>query len=422
MKGGLEMSSAFKFLTIDDVDLRDKRVLVRVDINSPIGPNGEILDENRIREASITLKELVDSKVVVMSHQGRPGKSDFVSLEKHATILEKYVGRPVKFIDDLMGPAARSEIAKLKNGDILLLENTRMYSEETIEAPIEECAKTFLVRKLSPLFDVFINDAFPAAHRSQPSLVGFAYVLPSLAGRLVEKELRALNELIPKLKRPIIYVLGGAKVGDRLEVIETLAKTGLVDKIVVGGLLALAFLEAKGIKLSSNNVKKGKEFDGYVERAKKLLNWKEDIFLLPVDVAVDKDGERIDCPVNNIPQSYRIKDIGMESAEIIAREVLNAGSIIANGPLGVFEEEFFAKATMEVLKAITESNAITIISGGHLTTALRKLGAEHKVTYTSTAGGALLHLLAGKRLPIIEALEIGKINAERLKLIKSEKT
>jgi len=412
------MSTVFKFLTLDDVDLKDKRVLVRVDINSPIGPNGEILDENRIKEASITLRELRDSKVVVMSHQGRPGKSDFVSLEKHAPILEKYVGRPVKFIDDLMGPAARNEISRLKNGDILLLENTRMYSEETIEAPIEECAKTFLVKKLSPLFDVFINDAFPAAHRSQPSLVGFAYVLPSLAGRLVEKELKALNELIPKLKRPIVYILGGAKVGDRLEVIETLAKTGLVDKIVVGGLLAPVFLEAKGIRLSSNNVKKGKEFEGYVERAKKLLQWKEDVFLLPIDVAIDKNGERMECLVNSIPQDYRIKDIGLETAEIIANEVLRAGSIIANGPLGVFEEEAFAKSTMEVLRAIIKSNAITIISGGHLTSALRKLGAEDKVTYTSTAGGALLHLLAGKRLPIIEALEIGKINAEKLKLTR----
>ncbi|MHC1600763.1 MAG: phosphoglycerate kinase [Candidatus Nezhaarchaeales archaeon] len=412
------MSAVFKFLTLDDVDLKDKRVLVRVDINSPIGPNGEILDENRIKEASITLRELYNSKVVVMSHQGRPGKSDFVSLEKHAPILEKYVGRPVKFIDDLMGPAARNEISRLKNGDILLLENTRMYSEETIEAPIEECAKTFLVKKLSPLFDAFINDAFPAAHRSQPSLVGFAYVLPSLAGRLVEKELKALNELIPKLKRPIVYILGGAKVGDRLEVIETLAKTGLVDKIVVGGLLAPVFLEAKGVKLSNNNVKKSKEFGGYVERARKLLQWKEDVFLLPVDVAIDKDGERVDCSVNNIPQDYRIKDVGLETAEIIANEVLRAGSIIANGPLGVFEEEVFAKSTMEVLKAVAKSNAITIISGGHLTTALRKLGAEDKVTYTSTAGGALLHLLAGKKLPIVEALEIGKINAEKLKLTK----
>ncbi|RLF07910.1 MAG: phosphoglycerate kinase [Thermoprotei archaeon] len=412
------MSTVFKFLTLDDVDLKDKRVLVRVDINSPIGPNGEILDENRIKEASITLRELQDSKVVVMSHQGRPGKSDFVSLEKHAPILEKHVGRPVKFIDDLMGPAARNEISRLKNGDILLLENTRMYSEETIEAPIEECAKTFLVKKLSPLFDVFVNDAFPAAHRSQPSLVGFAYVLPSLAGRLVEKELKALNELIPKLKRPIIYILGGAKVGDRLEVIETLAKTGLVDKIVVGGLLAPVFLEAKGVKLSNNNVKKGKEFGGYVERARKLLQWREDIFLLPVDVAIDKDGERVECSVNSIPQDYRIKDVGLETAEIIASEVLRAGSIIANGPLGVFEEEAFARSTMEVLKAVAKSNAITIISGGHLTTALRKLGVEDKVTYTSTAGGALLHLLAGKRLPIVEALEIGKINAEKLKLTK----
>jgi len=415
---GKSMSTVFKFLTLDDVDLKDKRVLVRVDINSPIGPNGEILDENRIKEASITLRELQDSKVVVMSHQGRPGKSDFVSLEKHAPILEKHVGRPVKFIDDLMGPAARNEISRLKNGDILLLENTRMYSEETIEAPIEECAKTFLVKKLSPLFDVFVNDAFPAAHRSQPSLVGFAYVLPSLAGRLVEKELKALNELIPKLKRPIIYILGGAKVGDRLEVIETLAKTGLVDKIVVGGLLAPVFLEAKGVKLSNNNVKKGKEFGGYVERARKLLQWREDIFLLPVDVAIDKDGERVECSVNSIPQDYRIKDVGLETAEIIASEVLRAGSIIANGPLGVFEEEAFARSTMEVLKAVAKSNAITIISGGHLTTALRKLGVEDKVTYTSTAGGALLHLLAGKRLPIVEALEIGKINAEKLKLTK----
>lgn len=414
------MSEGFRFLTLDDVDLKGRRVLMRVDINSPIGSKGEILDENRIKEASITLKELQESKVVVMSHQGRPGKSDFVSLERHATILEKYVGRPVKFVDDLMGPAARSEASKLKNGEILLLENTRMYSEEMIEAPIEECAKTLLVRKLSPLFDVFINDAFPAAHRSQPSLVGFAYVLPSLAGRLVEKELKALSKLIPRLKRPIFYVLGGSKVGDRLEVIETLTITGLVDKIIVGGLLALAFLEAKGIKLSHTNVRKDREFEGYVERVKRLLQWKENVFLLPVDVAVDKEGERLDCRLNAIPQNYKIKDVGLETAEIIANEVLRAGSIIANGPLGVFEEDAFAKSTMRVLRAITMSDAITIVSGGHLTAALRKLNMESKVTYISTAGGALLQLLAGGKLPLIEALEIGRANAEKLRIIREK--
>jgi phosphoglycerate kinase len=408
----------FEFLTLDDIDLKGKRVLVRVDINSPIGPRGEILDENRIKEASITLKELKESKVVVMSHQGRPGKSDFVSLERHAAILEKYVGRPVKFVDDLMGPAARSEIAELKDGEVLLLENTRMYSEEVIEAPIEDCAKTHLVRKLSPLFNAFVNDAFPAAHRSQPSLVGFAYLLPSVAGRLVEKELKALSEIIPRLKRPIVYVLGGAKVGDRLEVIDILTKTGLVDKIVVGGLLAPVFLEARGLKLSSNNVKKDKEFQSNVERAKRMLQWREDVFVLPVDVAVDKNGERVDCPINNIPSEYRIKDLGLKTAEMVVKEVSRAGSIIANGPLGVFEEDHFALATMEVLKAISESDAITIVSGGHLTAALRKLGSEGRVTYTSTAGGALLHLLAGRRLPIIDALEIGKKNAERLNLVK----
>jgi len=408
----------FEFLTLDDVYLQGKRVLVRVDINSPIGPGGEILDENRIKEASITIKELKNSKVVVMSHQGRPGKSDFVSLERHATILEKYVERPVKFVDDLMGPAARSEIAGLKDGDVLLLENTRMYSEEVIEAPIEDCAKTHLVRKLSPLFDVFVNDAFPAAHRSQPSLVGFAYVLPSAAGRLVEKELKALREIIPRLKRPIIYVLGGAKVGDRLEVIDILTKTGLVDKIIVGGLLAPVFLEARGVKLSNNNVKKDKEFHSNVERARRMLQWREEAFVLPIDVAVDKNGERVDCPIDNIPSEYKIKDLGLKTVEIIIKEVSRAGSIIANGPLGVFEEEDFALATMEVLRAISEGNAITIVSGGHLTAALRKLGAEDRVTYTSTAGGALLHLLAGRRLPIIDALEIGRKNAERLKLVK----
>ncbi|MEM4576753.1 MAG: phosphoglycerate kinase [Candidatus Nezhaarchaeales archaeon] len=413
--------SEFEFLTLDDVELEDKRVLVRVDINSPIGPRGEILDENRIKEASVTLRELKESKVVVISHQGRPGKSDFVSLERHAAILEKYVGRPVKFIDDLMGPAVRGEVSKLKNGDVLLLENTRMYSEETIEAPIEECAKTFLVRKLSPLFDVFVNDAFPAAHRSQPSLVGFAYVLPSVAGRLVEKELKALRRIIPQLKKPIVYLLGGAKVGDRLEVIETLAKTGLVDKIVIGGLLAPVFLEASGMNLSNSNVKKNKEFEGYVERARKLLRWREDVFLLPVDVAVDKNGERVEYPVNSIPSEYKIKDLGVRTVDKIVDVVSSAGSIIANGPLGVFEEEPFAVATLEVLKVVSKSNAVSIISGGHLTTALRRLKAEDKVTYTSTAGGALLHLLAGKRLPIIDALEIGKANAEKLKLIKRKK-
>ncbi|OFX17858.1 phosphoglycerate kinase, partial [archaeon RBG_16_50_20] len=217
----------FDYLTLDDFELRDKRVLVRLDINAPIDPTtNQILDDTRIVAAKPTLDALTRSKVVVLSHQSRPGKDDFTSLQQHATLLQKNCSQRVRFIDDVMGPAAREAIRKLSRGEVLVLDNVRFCAEEALEDKGEKLAKTNLVSRLAPLFNLYVNDAFAAAHRAQTSLVGFPYVLPSAAGKLMEKELAALQQLLQRPERPSTYLLGGAKIEDKVPVIENILATG----------------------------------------------------------------------------------------------------------------------------------------------------------------------------------------------------
>ncbi len=219
------------------MELSGRKVLLRVDLNSPIDKDGRILDSSRLKAHAPTIKELVERRnsVVLISHQGRPGDRDFVELQEHAQILSKYLDMNVEFVDDVMGPYAREKIKNMKEGEIILLNNVRMVSEELIEAPPQQHAKTFLVRKLSPLFDGYVNDAFATAHRSQPSLVGFPLVIPSAAGRVMEKEISALSKIFTPEESPKVFVLGGGKVLDTLRIIENLTKKRIADRILTGG-------------------------------------------------------------------------------------------------------------------------------------------------------------------------------------------
>ncbi len=400
---------------MDDIDVEGKKILLRVDFNSPIGPKGELLDDKRIRAHVETIKELVErgAAVTIISHQGRPGEDDFISLEPHATRLSQLMGRSVQFIDDVMGPEARRRIKELKPGDILLLDNVRFLAEENINAPMERQAKTYLVKRLAKLFDYFVNDAFATAHRSQPSIVGFPVVLPSVMGRVMEKEVKALSRIFDPREEPKIFVLGGGKVSDTLEIIEHLVENKVVERILTTGLVAELFLLAKGINIGERNlaVAERKGLLALVPRARRLL-LKGAPIETPVDFRTEVDGEVKIEPVGYIEGV--IKDIGPTTVNMYKELMKDAKIIVMRGPAGVMEDPRFREGTRELVKAAIDSGAFTIFGGGHLTAVIEELGLSDKVGHISTGCGALLTFLSGKKLPALEALEY---SAKKFKLI-----
>lgn len=398
------------FNTLDDFEVEGKTVLVRVDINSPLDPEtGEILDDNRIQKCSETLTELSEkgAKVVVIAHQGRPGGDDFTTLKKHAEKMSQVLGISVDCIDDLFGPSAREAISNLSSGDILLLENARFYSEEVINRPAEKQAKTHFVQKLSPLADLYVNDAFAAAHRSQPSLVGFGVTLPSAAGRLMEKELNGLGKALNP-EKPCVHVLGGTKVEDSISLADHVLEREIADQILIGGLVGQVFLAGKGLKLGESNLEIIKE-EGYeekIEDAEELLSTYSEKIALPTDLRVEEnEGETKVIPLEDLPTENPVYDIGDETIEEYSNIIENAKTVVANGPVGVFEKPAFAKGTNKLLESIGESSAFTIIGGGHLVAAARELDVTDKIDHVSTGGGSCLNFLSGEKLPVVEVLK-----------------
>src|SRR5665647_1476302 len=242
------------FLTIDDFDTDGKTILVRVDLNSPMDPQGNILDDMRIRSHVATLKDLEDAKVVLLAHQSRPGKKDFTIMKPHAHLMSKHLGRQVSYVDDIFGTYAKTQIASMEDGDVILLENVRFYSEESLERTPAEQAKTYPIKKLAPFVDIFLNDAFAVSHRSHLSVVGFTEVLPSGAGRVMEKELISLERGIKGGERPSIFVLGGAKVDDSLRVAENVLTNGGADRVLLTGVVANAALATSGVNIGKVNL------------------------------------------------------------------------------------------------------------------------------------------------------------------------
>ena len=383
-----------------------QRVLVRIDVNSPIDPaSGEILDVTRFKAHLATLRELVaQSAVVVMSHQGRPGEPDFTHLERHAEVLSGLLGLNVEYVDGVIGPEALRRIRSLKPGRILMLDNTRIVSEDYIEAPAEVHARGIMVSRLSPLFDCYVNDAFAASHRSQASIVGFPLRLPSAAGRLMEAELRALSRVIDSPERPKVYVLGGSKLKDMLSVIENLVKTRGADWILTTGLTALLFLEAKGVDVGEAKkalVSKG----GHVllERARGLLSHTDRI-LVPQDFKVEREGSVEIVPASKIEGAP--KDIGPETVEKYSSILSKARLVVMKGPAGVVEDPRFREGTRRLIEAALSSGAFTLFGGGHFNVIISSLPAElrSRVGHISTAGGALVYMLSGRPMPGLEAL------------------
>jgi phosphoglycerate kinase len=396
------------FCTMDDFDLDNKTVLVRVDINSPVDPaTGLILDDTRIRLHAETIGELsnMGAKTVVLAHQSRPGKKDFTTLKQHAESLSKILNHKVKYVDDIFGSNARTAISRMKRRDIILLENVRFYSEEILKRDPKLQSETHMVQKLSPLADYFINDAFAAAHRSQPSLVGFAFILPSAAGRVMERELKALYNALNNVKKPCIFILGGVKVDDSIMVMENVLKNGSADYILTTGLVANIFLWASGVNIGryNKNFIERKGYCKFVKKSKKLLkNYSEQI-IIPKDVAVCIGEKRVEFSVDKIP-NQPIYDIGTETITEYAGYIRKAETLFANGPAGVFEKEEFNIGTDDILNAIASSNAFSIIGGGHLAAAANQMGLSSGISHISSGGGASINLLAGEDLPVVNVL------------------
>ncbi|MCW4035392.1 MAG: phosphoglycerate kinase [Candidatus Bathyarchaeota archaeon] len=400
-----------KFLTIDDFDLNNKTVLVRVDFNSPLDPNTkQIINDKRIRaHAQETISELVKkgAKTVVLAHQGRPGDADFINLEQHAKLLGKALNMPVKYVDDVYGPDAQNAIKALASGEVLVLGNVRGVSNEQSKGTPEEHSKTEFVKNLAPLADVFINDAFAAAHRAHVSMVGFTAVLPSAAGRIMEKELKALGKVLESPEKPSVFVIGGAKGDDSLDISNYVLKNDIADQVLAGGVIGHIFLVAKGVDLGEGNMKflEKKDLMCLVPGIKELMNKYPGAIVTPIDLAMDVDGKRKEIDIENLPTDNSIFDIGTKTANMFGDIIRKAKTIVVSGPVGVFENPEFKAGSQIVLQAVAESEGFSLVGGGHTVAAVEKLGLADKMSYVSTAGGALIEFLMGKQLPGVVALE-----------------
>jgi len=398
------------YLTIDDFDLSGKTILCRLDLNSPMGPEHGILDDKRFRSSLTTLKELEDSKLVIMSHQSRPGKSDFTTLEPHAKQLSRLLDKDVTYVDDIFGSRAISKIKKLKTGDILMLENVRFFSEESLKRSAQEHASSHMVERLSPLMDFYMNDAFAVSHRSHLSIMGFTWTLPSIAGRLMDKEITSLSRGGHNSDGPTIFVLGGTKVDDSLKVTEFVLANNNADRVLLTGVVANVFLAAKGVDIGKRNLEfiQSQGYSDQIEIAKKLLKRFDDKIGLPIDVALDNNDERVEESIDAINKNHNsglpILDIGLETIVAFSEEIKNAGTVIMNGPAGMFEKDAFALGTVELMQAATRSG-FSVIGGGHSAAVVQQLGMDSQLDHVSTGGGACIDFLAGEKLPGIEALK-----------------
>lgn len=394
-------------LTIDDFDTNNKTVVVRVDINTPMDTEGNILDDMRIKSHVPTIKDLEDAKVVLLAHQSRPGKKDFTTMQPHAERLSEYLGKKVQYVDDIFGSHAQNTIKSMKNGDVVLLENVRFFSEESLERTSVEHSKSYMIKNLAPLADIFLNDAFAVSHRGHLSILGFTELLPTGAGRVMEKEILSLDRGIKGGVRPCVFVLGGAKVDDSIKVAENVLSSGGADKVLITGVVANVALAASGINIGKANMD-FIESQGYKDQiaiAKDLLTKFKDKIGLPVDVALNNNGKRQEVSISELPNhNLPINDIGLETIVSFSKEIKNAKTVVLNGPAGLSEIEEFSLGTHEIIKAAVNSE-YSIAGGGHISAEIRNLGYEDEFSHLSTGGGACIDYLAGQKLPGVVALK-----------------
>ncbi len=387
--------------TVEDVDVRGKKVIVRVDFNVPLDENRNITDDKRIVGALPTIKYLVENgaKTILVSHLGRPkeGFEDKFSMKPTALRLGELLGKQIIVAKDVIGEDAKAKAAALKDGEVLMLENVRFHKEETKNDPA-------FAKELASMAEVYVNDAFGTAHRAHASTAGLADYLPAVCGFLIQKEIEFMGKVLTNPERPFVAILGGAKVSDKIAVIENLIDK--VDSLIVGGGMAYTFLKAKGYNIGTSICE-----DDKVDLAKSLMEKaasKGIKLLLPVDDVISKefknDTEYKAVPAGEIPDGWMGMDIGPETIKEYADVIKNAKTIVWNGPMGVFEFPNFANGTKEVAKTVAESGAVSIIGGGDSAAAVEQLGFADKITHISTGGGASLEYLEGKVLPGIDVL------------------
>lgn len=387
--------------TIEDINVKHKRVLVRVDFNVPLDEETNITDDTRIRAALPTIKYLLDqeAKVVLMSHLGRPKgefKTEF-SLRPAAKRLSELLGQEVIMAQDVIGDSAKKAVKELQNGQVVLLENLRFHKEETKNDP--EFAKA-----LASFGEVYVNDAFGTAHRAHASTEGVSHYLPAVAGYLIKKELEVMGKALASPEKPFIAILGGAKVSDKIGVIENLIEK--VDTLIIGGGMAYTFFKARGYEIGDSLLEADKvELAKALEEKAKAKGVK---FLLPVDNVIARefkaDAENMVVDSEDIPAGWQGLDIGPRSRELFGEEIKNAKTVVWNGPMGVFEMPAFAKGTQAIAQFMSQCEGTTIIGGGDSAAAVEQMGYAQKMTHISTGGGASLEFLEGKTLPGVAAL------------------
>lgn len=400
------MSAGFSKKTIEDIDVKGKRVLVRVDFNVPQDKSGAITDDRRIRAALPTIRYLMDhgARIILASHLGKPkGKPEDrtrFTLAPAAARLSELLGKPVPLAPDCVGDAVKEAVAKLEDGDVLLLENVRFHPEEEKNDPE-------FARQLASLAECYVNDAFGTAHRAHASTEGVTKFLPGVAGYLMEKELVYLGQALADPKRPFVAILGGAKVASKIKVIDNLL--GKVDRLIIGGGMAYTFLKAQGKEIGTSLLDAES-----LDYCRKVLADAGAKLLLPTDVVVcDKNpfevgGDAVQTQqvsADAIPAGWEGADIGPETRKAFAAAVKDAGLVVWNGPMGIFEFEKFAEGTRAMAQALADSGAITIVGGGDSAAAVEQLGFADKITHISTGGGASLEFLEGTPLPGVVALQ-----------------
>ncbi len=403
-----------EYFTLDDFKLQGSTVFLRLDVNSPINPvTGEIIGTTRFHSHLDTIRRLSDSKVVIIAHQSRPGKEDFTSLREHARIFESLLDRNVDFVDSLFGDHVTSKVKKMRSGEIMMLENTRFYSEEVnIDGKdLAAMEQSNLVRRLLPLMNYFVNDAFPAIHRPQTTLVGFQRLVPNIAGELINREISSLSKFMEGDMRPKIAILAGAKINESISVASNFLKSGSVDRILTGGVVANAFLWAKGIEIGKRNqefiVKNNKNYRELIDVCRDLITRYPESVMLPTDAVLYPSKQRLIIG-ESMPDDQVMADIGVDTIVEYIDTISRAQAIFMNGPMGMYEFEDFSLGTFEIVRAIARNKGLKIAGGGHTLSVLEHLNLMSKISHASTGGGALISYLSGEEMPVLEALKASK--------------
>ena len=400
-------------LTLEDVDLKGRTVLYRVDVNSPLEPStGRLLDDGRLRGVVPTLDALQSSKVAILAHQSRPGKSDFTNMSKHCERLSEILERPIKFVPDVCGDEAIEGIENMSEGDIVFLDNVRGNQEEygVKYSSNQDTEDTGIVSRLSSVADIFVTDAFAAAHRRSPTLTGFTNSLPCIAGTLMEKEISSLRMALNDPPNPYLAILGGAKCDDSVRVALNLISKGQVDRIAFVGVTGNLMLWVDGNDIGGRNREfirntLGDDFEVAWEMSERILSEHPEKAFLPVDVAVQSNGSRSQLSIDELPTEDPIYDVGIETLRSLKPLVEDAGCILWNGPASYFELPEFAFGTIEILNMCTETEAMTIIGGGHTSALVNSRGASSLVSHNSTGGGSTMSFLSGEPMPVIASLK-----------------